>query len=67
MPILEIWQRDAPSICVRVTPTEWEKLIAPAREYGFPVDGSTVDTEFLADLMERPVVTGKPKLSVELV
>jgi len=67
MPVLELWREDSPSIRVKVTSAEWKKLIAPAAEMDFPVDSSTVDTEFLHELMDRPTVTKKPKYSVQLV
>lgn len=53
--------------CVECSEFEYTKLIAPAVKNNWPIDGATVDSDTLEELMERPKVKGRARHTIFLV
>lgn len=52
---------------VSCTQGEWDALTAPAVKNGWPIDGATVDTKILDELMSRPRAKGRARHTILLV
>lgn len=52
---------------VECSQEEWEKLIAPTIANNWPIDGSTVESEVLDVLVDRPPVKGRAKHTIFIV